>query len=89
LKGRKTDRAVNPKLFKYGLVYIIQVSRGVIYLSELRTLAVVALGIGILVGLTAFFIFHIPDTYSIVLGLASCVMFFFIILWSSYVFIFH
>jgi hypothetical protein len=58
-------------------------------MSELRTLGVVALVIGILVGLSAFFIFHIPDVYSVVLGLGTSIMFYFIILWSSYVFIFR
>ncbi len=58
-------------------------------MSELRTLTAIALGIGVLVALTAFFVFHIPDVYCAVLGLSTSVMFIFIILWSSYVFIFH
>ncbi len=64
-------------------------NRGVIQLSDLKILGAVALGLGILVGLTAFFIFRIPDVYSVVLGLGTTIMFFFIILWSSYIFIFH
>jgi hypothetical protein len=62
---------------------------GGIYLSELRMLAIVALVVGLIVGLTSFFVFHIPEVYCAVLGLGAGVVFFFIILWSSYVFIFH
>jgi hypothetical protein len=62
---------------------------GGFYLSELKTLTVVALVISIIVALSAFYIFHIPEVYCAVLGLASGVVFFFIVLWSSYVFIFH
>ena len=58
-------------------------------MSELRTLTAVAIMIGVIVALTAYFIFHIPDGYCVVLGLGTGVMFFFVILWSSYVFVFH
>jgi hypothetical protein len=58
-------------------------------MSELRTLAIVALVVGAVVGLAAHFIFYVPDLYCVMLGLSASVMFFFIILWSSYVFIFH
>ena len=58
-------------------------------MSELRMLVGVALIIGLIVGLTSFFVFHIPEVYCAVLGLGTGVVFFFIILWSSYVFIFH
>lgn len=58
-------------------------------MSELRTLAVVAIFIGLVVGLTAMFVFNIPLIYSFILSLATFVMFFFIILWSSYIFVFR
>jgi hypothetical protein len=45
--------------------------------------------VGLVVGLASFFIFHAPEVYCVILGFGSCIMFFFIILWSSYVFVFH
>jgi hypothetical protein len=62
---------------------------GGFYLKELKTLTVIALIISIIVALSAFFIFQIPEVYSVVLGISSGMVFFFIILWSSYVFVFH
>jgi hypothetical protein len=57
-------------------------------MSELRTLAVIAIFIGLIVGLTSLVVFNIPVIYSIILSLITFVMFLFIILWSSYVFVF-
>lgn len=81
-------RVLNPKLFKVGALKN-NIDEGGIKVSELRLLAAVALAIGIIVGLTAYFVFHIPDVYCVVLGFASGAVFFFIILWSSYVFLYH
>lgn len=50
---------------------------------------VVSLVTGTIIGLTSYFIFQIPAVFSAVLALGGCIMFFFIILWSSYVFIFR
>ena len=58
-------------------------------MAEIATLGVIALCIGVIVAVTAYVLFHVPDIYSVVLGLGAGIMFFFIILWSSYVFIFH
>lgn len=57
-------------------------------MSELRTLSIVAILISLVVGLTSMFVFHIPFIYSFIIMLATGVVFFFIVLWSSYLFIF-
>ncbi len=62
---------------------------GGIHLSELRILTGIAILIGAVIALTSYFIFHVPTVYCIVLGLSTCVMFYFVVLWSSYVFIYH
>lgn len=58
-------------------------------MSDLKTLAVVAILISLVVGLSSLLIFHIPAVYCIVLSLITGVLFFFIILWSSYLFVFR
>ena len=58
-------------------------------MSEFKTLTLIAVVVGVIVGLTAFFIFQVPQVYCAVLGLGAGLVFFFIILWSSYVFVFH
>lgn len=58
-------------------------------MSDLRTLAIVAVLISLVVGLTSLFVFHIPAIYCFILSLATGVVFFLIILLSSYIFIFR
>ncbi len=58
-------------------------------MSELRTLAVIALLISVIVGVTSYAIFHVPTIYCFLLSLVTGIMFFFIILCSSYLFIYR
>jgi len=55
-------------------------------MSELRILIIVAIITGIIVGLTAYFPLQIPSIYSIILGFATFVTFFFIILSTNFIF---
>jgi len=77
----------NAKLFKAKASYSLAWQEQ--SMSELRTLGVVAVFIGTVIGLTSLFVFNIPPIYSLILSLAACVLFFFIILWSSYLFIYR
>ena len=58
-------------------------------MSELRTLVVIAVLISLVVGATSNAIFHIPLVYCFLLSLVTGIMFFLIILLSSYLFIFR
>ena len=57
-------------------------------MSDLRTLAAIAVLISVIVGAASYAIFHVPTIYCLLLSLVTGVMFFFIILWSSYLFIY-
>jgi hypothetical protein len=54
-------------------------------MSELGVLSTAAIITGIVVGMSAFFIFQIPDIFSIILGFSSTIVFFIIILWGTFV----
>ncbi|OPY26198.1 MAG: hypothetical protein A4E28_02656 [Methanocella sp. PtaU1.Bin125] len=55
-------------------------------MSQLTFLITAAIVTGIIVGLTAYFPMQIPAIYSIILGFATFVTFFFVILWTNFVF---
>lgn len=58
-------------------------------MSDLKTLAIIDIIISLIVCATSIYIFHIPTIYSLFITLVTGVMFFFIILWSSYLFIYR
>ena len=58
-------------------------------MSDLKTLFTVAALISLVVGLTSLLVFHIPAIYCVILSVVTGVIFFFIILWSSYLFVFR
>ncbi len=55
-------------------------------MSDLRILVIVSIITGIIVSLTAYFSFKVPSAYSIILGFASVVTFFFVILSTRFIF---
>ncbi|WP_158308943.1 hypothetical protein [Methanocella arvoryzae] len=57
-------------------------------MSDLKTLAVVTVLVSLVVGMTSLFVFHIPAVYCGIITLATGVLFFFIMLLSSYMFVF-
>ncbi len=60
-----------------------------IYLSELKTLGLISIVTGFVIGLSAYFLFKIPDLFCIALGVVTTVLFFMVILWTSYIFVHH
>jgi len=58
-------------------------------MSDLRTLTVIAVFISLVVGATSYAIFNVPTIYCFVISLVTGIMFFLIILCSSYLFIYR